>query len=87
MRLYESLYSLAERCEPFSFIYDAGKFAAHVFLYGVGVAVKDKLFQLLMRLHEDGSARGLIDTAGFHADHTVFYDIYDADAVLTAQLV
>ena len=26
--LYESLYSLAERCEPFSFIYDAGKFAA-----------------------------------------------------------
>ena len=40
-----------------------------------------------MSLHEDGTARGLIDTTGFHTYNTVLYDIYDTDTVLATQLV
>ena len=43
--------------------------------------------KLLVSFHEDGSARSLINTTGFHADNTVLYDIDDTDAVLAAQLV
>ena len=40
-----------------------------------------------MRLHEDGSAGGLVHAPGLHAHHPVFHDIHDADAVFAAQLV
>ncbi len=40
-----------------------------------------------MGLHENGSARSLINAAGLHAYNTVLYDIYDTDAVLAAQLI
>ena len=40
-----------------------------------------------MRCHQDGSARSLINTTGFHADNTVLYDIDDSDSVLSADLV
>ncbi len=36
---------------------------------------------------EDRSAGGLIHTAGFHTDHTVFHDIYNTNAVFAAQTV
>ena len=40
-----------------------------------------------MRFVEDSSAGSLIDTAGFHAYHTVFNDITDTDSVLSAQFI
>ena len=40
-----------------------------------------------MRLHEDRSARSLVNAAGFHSDNTVLNDVDDADAMLAAQTV
>ena len=40
-----------------------------------------------MSRHEDGSARCLIHTTGFHSDDTVFHDVDDSDAVFAAQSV
>ena len=40
-----------------------------------------------MGLHQNGSARSLINTPGLHADNTIFYNIDNADAVLSAQLI
>ena len=85
--LDEGLHCFTQRSEPFSFIYDLSKLVAHVKLHGGGLAVKDQLFKLLMRLVQDGSAGSLINAAGFHADNAVFHDVHDADAVLAAQLV
>ena len=85
--LDEGLHRLAQRGEPFSFVYDLSEFVAHVQLHGGGLAVQNQLLQLLMRLVEDGSAGSLIDAAGLHAHNAVFHDIHDADAVLSAQLV
>ena len=36
---------------------------------------------------DDGAARGFINTTGLHANQTVLYDVYNANAVLAAQLV
>ena len=52
-----------------------------------GSAVQNQFFQLVMGFHQNRSARSLVDAAGFHSNHTVFYDIYDADTVFSAQLV
>ncbi len=60
---------------------------ADLILDGIGVAVQDQLLELLVGLHEDGSAGSFIDAAGLHADDTVLDDIDDADAVLAADLV
>ena len=38
-----------------------------------------------MSLHEDSSARSLINAAGLHAYNTVLNDIYDTDAVFAAE--
>ena len=40
-----------------------------------------------MRFHEDRAARRLIHATALHADNTVFDDIDDADAILSAELV
>ena len=84
---YESLDSLAQRGKPFSFIHDLCEFIAHIKLRSGGFTIQDQLFQLLMSFIKDGSAGSLVNAAGFHAYHTVFHDIHDADAVLAAQLV
>ena len=86
--LHECLDGLAQRGEPFSFVYDLGELVAQLLLCLHGGAVKDQLLELVMcGLHQDGSARCLIDAAGLHAYDTVLDDIHDADAVLAAQLV
>ena len=40
-----------------------------------------------MGCHQDGSARCLIYTTGFHTNNTVFYDIYDTDTMFTSKSV
>ena len=40
-----------------------------------------------MCFHKDRSARSLIYTTGFHTNDTVFYDIDDADTVLSTETV
>ena len=40
-----------------------------------------------MRLHQDCSARSLVNTSGLHTDNTVLDDIADADSVLAAKLI
>ena len=84
---YECLNCLAQRSEPFAFVYNLSHLVAHIDLFCIGITVEDQLFQLLMCLHQDRSAGSLINAAGFHANNTVLYDIDDADAVLCAQLV
>ena len=75
-----------EEC-TIALVYDLSELVAHIFLHFHGSTVKYQLLELLMCFHQNGSARSLIDTAGFHADNTVLYDIDDADAVLCAQFV
>ena len=82
---YECLNCLAQRSEPFAFVYNLSHLVAHIDLFCIGIAVEDQLFQLLMCLHQDRSAGSLINAAGFHADNTVLYDIYDADAIFNAE--
>ena len=50
-------------------------------------AVKDQFLQLVVGCHQDRSARRLIHTAGFHSDYTVFNDVNDTDAVLSAEFI
>ena len=73
--------------EPFAFVYQTGEFRTHFLLKCIGIAIQDQLFQLLVSLHQNGTAGSLIDTTGLHANDTVLYDIYDTDTVLAAQLV
>ena len=83
--VYECLDGLAQRSEPFALVYNLSQFVAHVLLDFHGGAVKNQLLQLLVGLHQDGSAGSLINAAGLHADHAVLYDVYNTDAVLAAQ--
>ncbi len=83
----ESLCSLAKRGKPLSFVYDLSKFVAHFLLFTISVAVQDKLFKLLMCFIKNGSAGCFIYAAGLHANHAVFNDIDDTDAVLSAEFV
>ena len=84
---HECLNRFPERSEPFAFVHDLRELVAQVFLCLHGGAVQNELFQLTVSLHQNGSARCLIDAAGLHADYAVLYDIDDADAVLAAQLI
>ena len=84
---YECADSVAQRSEPFSFIYNLGHLVAHVFLGFHGSAVKNQLFQLFVSFHQDGSARSLIYSTGFHTNYTVLDDIYNTDTMFSAKLV
>ena len=40
-----------------------------------------------MRFVENGAAGGFINAAGLHANHAVFHDVHNADAVFAAELI
>ena len=40
-----------------------------------------------MCFHQDRSARSFINTAGFHSNNTVFYNVNDSDSVFSAKFV
>ena len=84
---YERLQSLPQRAEPFCGVDHVGEFVVHVLFVFQGFLIQDQLFQLLVGFHKDRSAGGLINAAGLHAHHPVFYDVGDADAVLSAQFI
>ena len=84
---HESLACFAQRGEPLCGVNDISELVADIFFHCHGLFVEDQLLQLLMSCQQDGSSGSLINTTGLHADHTVFYDIGDADSVLAAQLV
>ena len=52
-----------------------------------GGTVKAEIFQLTVGIVEDGAARVLVDTTGFHAHQAVLADIHNAHAVAGADLV
>ena len=88
MDFYECLDSFTQRSEPFSFVYNLGKLVAQFLSWlSMVVTVKDQLLQLLVSFHQDGSARCLVNAAGFHTNDTVLYDINDTDAVFRRRCV
>ena len=84
---HKCLQRLAKRGEPFAFVDYLSKLAAKFLLHFHGVAIQDQFFQLVMCFHQDGSARSLVYTSGFHSYHTVFHDIYNTDAMFSAQSI
>src|SRR5690606_21665678 len=83
----EGLQGLALGGEPEAVVNELGVFRDERVAQVLDLAVEGEGFELLVRLHEDGAARGLIDAAALHADEAVFNDVNAADAVLAAELV
>lgn len=61
-----------QRGVPLAEIDDVGKFQSDLLLVVRGLAIQAKGLQHLMRVIENGAARGFVNAAGFHAHQPVF---------------
>jgi hypothetical protein len=52
-----------------------------------GVAVEHQVFELVVRIAEDGAARGLVHAPRLHAHQPVFDQVHLAHGVARADLV
>ena len=53
----------------------------------LGFLVQTDGFENIMGMIKDTSTGGFVNAAALHADHAVFHDINNTDAVFSAQLV
>ena len=72
---------------PAALVHEVGVARRDQVLRGERAAVEHELLELRVRRVEQRAARRLVDAARLHADHAIFDEVDDADAVLAADLV
>ena len=83
----ERAHCLTQGRVPLAVVNQIGKLESQLLLVVLGLLVEGDLLELLVSRVQNGTARGLINASGLHADQSVLDDVQDAAAVLAAELV